>query len=185
MIILSCVCGITFDTHHHHHHHQHHQHHHHPHHHHHHHHHHQHHQHHHHPHHHHRHHHHPHHRHHLHHRHQHHHRHHQRLLYQHHIRKEKPNLSHDSVKPPHVPYWLVNDPTLWDVCVSMIGRADIEGTSNVACPASLPQASCACGKCCDTSSCSVARLAFQLDAIAKYLNKVLASQRKLKCLTTV
>ena len=32
----------------------------------------------------------------------------------------------------HVPYWRVNNPILWDFCVSMIGRADIEGSkSNV------------------------------------------------------
>jgi hypothetical protein len=36
----------------------------------------------------------------------------------------------------------VNNPTLWDFCVSMIGRADIEGSkSNVAMNAWLPQAS--------------------------------------------
>ena len=32
----------------------------------------------------------------------------------------------------HVPYWRANNPILWDFCVSMIGRADIEGSkSNV------------------------------------------------------
>ena len=37
------------------------------------------------------------------------------------------------LNPAHVPYWRVNNPTLWDFCVSMIGRADIEGSkSNVA-----------------------------------------------------
>eukprot|EP00400_MALV-I_sp_L67-5_P000115 gene118-1163_t len=46
---------------------------------------------------------------------------------------------------PHVPYWRVNNPTLWDFCVSMIGRADIEGSkSNVAMNAWLPQASYPC-----------------------------------------
>ena len=36
-------------------------------------------------------------------------------------------------KPAHVPYWRVSNPTLWHVCISMIGRADIEGSnSNVA-----------------------------------------------------
>ena len=40
----------------------------------------------------------------------------------------------------------VNNPTLWDFCVSMIGRADIEGSkSNVAMNAWLPQASYPCG----------------------------------------
>ena len=35
--------------------------------------------------------------------------------------------------------WRVNNPTLWDFCVSMIGRADIEGSkSNVAMSAWLP-----------------------------------------------
>ena len=32
------------------------------------------------------------------------------------------------LNPAHVPYWRVNNPTLWDFCVSMIGRADIEGS---------------------------------------------------------
>ena len=42
----------------------------------------------------------------------------------------------------HVPYWRVNNPILWDFCVSMIGRADIEGSkSNVAMNVWLPQAS--------------------------------------------
>jgi len=47
----------------------------------------------------------------------------------------------------------VNNPTLWDFCVSMIGRADIEGSkSNVAMNAWLPQASYPCGNFSDTSS---------------------------------
>ena len=33
----------------------------------------------------------------------------------------KTNLSHDGLNPAHVPYWRVNNPTLWDFCVSMIG----------------------------------------------------------------
>ena len=42
-------------------------------------------------------------------------------------------LSHDGLKPARVPDRRVNNPTLWDFCVSMIGRADIEGSkSNVA-----------------------------------------------------
>ena len=54
----------------------------------------------------------------------------------------KTNLSHDGLNPAHVPYRWVNNPTLWDICVSMIGRADIEGSkSNVAMNAWLPQAS--------------------------------------------
>jgi hypothetical protein len=49
----------------------------------------------------------------------------------------------------------VNNPTLWDFCVSMIGRADIEGSkSNVAMNAWLPQASYPCGNFSDTSSCN-------------------------------
>ena len=49
----------------------------------------------------------------------------------------------------------MNNPTLWDFCVSMIGRADIEGSkSNVATNAWLPQASYPCGNFSDTSSCS-------------------------------
>jgi hypothetical protein len=49
----------------------------------------------------------------------------------------------------------VNNPTLWDFCVSMIGRADIEGSkSNVAMNAWLPQASYPCGNFSDTSSCT-------------------------------
>ena len=44
-----------------------------------------------------------------------------------------------------VPYWRVNTLTLWDFCVSMIGRADIEGSkSNVAVNAWLPQDSFPC-----------------------------------------
>ena len=47
----------------------------------------------------------------------------------------------------------MNNPTLWDFCVSMIGRADIEGSkSNVAMNAWLPQASYPCGNFSDTSS---------------------------------
>ena len=48
----------------------------------------------------------------------------------------------------------MNNPTLWDFCVSMIGRADIEGSkSNVAMNAWLPQASYPCGNFSDTSTC--------------------------------
>ena len=48
---------------------------------------------------------------------------------------------------------LVNNPTLLDFCVSMIGRAGIEGSkSNVAMNAWLPQASYPCGNFSDTSS---------------------------------
>ncbi len=47
----------------------------------------------------------------------------------------------------------MNNPTLWDFCVSMIGRADIEGSkSNVAMNAWLPQASYPCGNFSVTSS---------------------------------
>ena len=47
----------------------------------------------------------------------------------------------------------VNNPTLWDFCVSMIGRADIEGSkSSIAMNAWLPQASYPCGNLSDTSS---------------------------------
>ena len=47
----------------------------------------------------------------------------------------------------------MNNPTLWDCCVSMIGRADIEGSKrNVAMNAWLPQASYPCGNFSDTSS---------------------------------
>ena len=53
----------------------------------------------------------------------------------------KTNLSHHGLNPTHVPHWRLSNPTLWDCCVSMIGRADIEGsTSNVAMHAWLPQA---------------------------------------------
>ena len=46
----------------------------------------------------------------------------------------------------------VNSPTLWDFCVSMIGRADIEGSKSiVAMNAWLPQASYSCGHFSDTS----------------------------------
>ncbi|PHT26777.1 hypothetical protein CQW23_33618 [Capsicum baccatum] len=53
----------------------------------------------------------------------------------------------------HVPYWSVNNPTLGEICFTMIGRADIEGSkSNVAMNAWLPQASYPCGNFSDTSS---------------------------------
>ena len=49
----------------------------------------------------------------------------------------------------------MNNPTLGDFCVTMIGRADIEGSkSNVAMNAWLPQASYPCGNFSDTSSCN-------------------------------
>ena len=41
------------------------------------------------------------------------------------------NLSHEA----HVPYWRVNNPTLWDFCVLMIGRADIQGSKSAHSPA--------------------------------------------------
>ena len=51
------------------------------------------------------------------------------------------------------PYWRVNNPTVWDFCVSMIGRAVIEGSnSNVAMNAWLPQASYPSGNFSHTSS---------------------------------
>ena len=46
------------------------------------------------------------------------------------LMSSQPNLSHDGLNPAHVPYWRVNNPTLWDFCVSMIGRADIEVQQN-------------------------------------------------------
>ena len=47
----------------------------------------------------------------------------------------------------------LNNPTLWDFCVWMIGRADIEGSkSNVAMNAWLPQACYPCGNFSDTSA---------------------------------
>ena len=47
----------------------------------------------------------------------------------------------------------MNNPTLGDCCITMIGRADIEGSkSNVAMNAWLPQASYPCGNFSDTSS---------------------------------
>ena len=46
----------------------------------------------------------------------------------------------------------MNNPTLGDFCVTMIGRADLEGSkSNVAMNAWLPQASYPCGNFSDTS----------------------------------
>ena len=38
----------------------------------------------------------------------------------------KSNLSHDGLNPAHVPYWRVNNPTVSEFCLSMIGSADIE-----------------------------------------------------------
>uniref|UniRef100_A0A2N9EUH1 Senescence-associated protein n=1 Tax=Fagus sylvatica TaxID=28930 RepID=A0A2N9EUH1_FAGSY len=69
-------------------------------------------------------------------------------------RPGKTNLSHDGLNPAHVPYWWVNNPTLGEFCfITMIGRADIEGSkSNVAMNAWLPQASYPCGNFSDTSS---------------------------------
>ncbi|PHT28705.1 hypothetical protein CQW23_31684 [Capsicum baccatum] len=65
----------------------------------------------------------------------------------------KTNLSHDGLNPAHVPYWWVNNPILRELCFTMIGRADIEGSkSNVAMNAWLPQASYPCGNFSDTSS---------------------------------
>ena len=46
------------------------------------------------------------------------------------LMSSQPNLSHDGLNPVPVPYWRVNNPTLWDFCVSMIGRADIEVQQN-------------------------------------------------------
>ena len=62
-------------------------------------------------------------------------------------------MSHDGLNPAHVPYWLVNNPTLGDFCFTMIGRTDIEGSkSNVAINALLPQDSYPSGNFSDTSS---------------------------------
>src|SRR5438105_7137221 len=61
-------------------------------------------------------------------------------------------LFHYGLNQVHVPYWLVNNPTLGEFCFAMIGRADIEGSkSNVAMDAWLPQASYPCGNFSDTS----------------------------------
>ncbi len=50
----------------------------------------------------------------------------------------------------------MNNPTLWDFCIPMIGRADIEGSkSNVAMNAWLPQASYPDGNFSDTSSWTI------------------------------
>ena len=67
-----------------------------------------------------------------------------RLLSQHQVHQwGETKLSHDGLNPAHVPCWRVNNPTFWNFCVSMTGRADIEGSkSNVAMNAWLPQASC-------------------------------------------
>ena len=40
------------------------------------------------------------------------------------------NLSHDGLIPAHVPYWRVDNPTLGEFCLAMIGRADIEGSKS-------------------------------------------------------
>src|SRR3954465_5720974 len=70
----------------------------------------------------------------------------------------KTNLSHDSLRGRHVPYWWVNNPTLGEFCFTMIGRADIEGSiSYVAINAWLPQASYPCGNFSDTSSFKLLR----------------------------
>ncbi|KAK3841558.1 MAG: hypothetical protein J3R72DRAFT_369048 [Linnemannia gamsii] len=41
---------------------------------------------------------------------------------------DKPCLSHDGLIPDHVNYLWVNNPTLTELCFSMVGRADIEGS---------------------------------------------------------
>ncbi|PHT25151.1 Regulator of rDNA transcription protein 15 [Capsicum baccatum] len=65
----------------------------------------------------------------------------------------KTNLSHDGLNPAHVPYWWVNNPTLGELCFTMIGKANIEGSkSNVAMKAWLTQASYPCGNFSDTFS---------------------------------
>ena len=65
-----------------------------------------------------------------------------RLLSQHQVHQwGETYLPRDGLNPAHVPYWRVNNPTLWDFCVSMIGRADNEGSkSNVAMNCWRPQA---------------------------------------------
>ena len=39
-------------------------------------------------------------------------------------------MSHNSLNPVHVPFWQVNNPALWDYCVSLIGRAHIDGSKS-------------------------------------------------------
>ena len=62
-------------------------------------------------------------------------------------------MSHDGLNPAHVPDWRGNNPTLYEFCFVMVGRADIEESkSNVAMNAWLPQASYPCGNFSDTST---------------------------------
>ena len=68
-------------------------------------------------------------------------------------KQDKTNLSHDGLNPAHVPFEMVNNPTLSAFCNTMIGRADIEGSkSGVALNARLPQASYPYGNFLDTSN---------------------------------
>ena len=77
-----------------------------------------------------------------------------RSLSQHQVHQQgKTNLSHNGLNPVHVPHWLANNPTLWNICVSIIGRADIEGSKrNVSMNARLPHASYPGGNFSDTSN---------------------------------
>jgi len=57
-----------------------------------------------------------------------------------------------NLNPAHVPYWWVNNPTIYEFCVIVIGRADIEGSNGyVAMNAWQPQASYPSGNFSDTS----------------------------------
>ena len=68
------------------------------------------------------------------------------------LKKKKMGPAAEGVNPTHVPYWRVNNPTLWNFCVSMTRKAGIEGSkSNVAMNAWLPQTSYPCGNLSDTS----------------------------------
>ncbi|PHT25050.1 Regulator of rDNA transcription protein 15 [Capsicum baccatum] len=63
--------------------------------------------------------------------------------------RQPPALAADWARP----HWWVNNPTLGEFYITMIGRADIEGSkSNVAMNAWLPQASYPCGTFFDTST---------------------------------
>ena len=64
----------------------------------------------------------------------------------------KKHWVNDGLNLAHVPYWRVNNPTLWDFCVSMIGRAEEGSKRNLAMNAWLAQASYPCSNFSDASS---------------------------------
>ena len=65
------------------------------------------------------------------------------------------NLSHNRLKPTHIPCQWLNTPTLGEVYFTMIGGADIGSESDVAMNAWLPTASYLCVNISDTSNIKI------------------------------